>query len=315
MGEVLKGKNAVVTGAGRGIGKAVALALAEEGSNVVVCDLGGQVDGTGAESSPADEVVQECKGMGVKAVANYSDVSDFKAAEGIIKSCVDNFGRIDILVNIAGIDKPRMIWNMTEEDWDQALAVHLKGTFNLSRHACVLMREQRYGRIINTISDAWMGTIGHVNYGAAKAGIGGLTYATAREMGVYGVTCNAFAPFAATRMVLSDGVKDGMKKRLEKGLITQERYDEMLNMATAEYVPPVIIYLASDAAANVNGCIFGCGGGKVTYWTPATETRGIFKDYETMGKWTQEELIKLVPKNLLVNYVNPAPAQPEKKAA
>src|SRR4030042_2185419 len=129
MDKRLKGRNGVVSGAGRGVGRAVALALAEEGANVVVCDLGGATDGTGTDKSPADEVVAECRKFGVKAVANYGDVSDFKTAEAMVKSCVDNFGRIDILCNIAGIDKPRMIWKMTEQEWDQGVAVHLKGTF------------------------------------------------------------------------------------------------------------------------------------------------------------------------------------------
>jgi len=131
MGRRLKGRSALVTGAGRGIGMAVALALAEEGANIVVCDLGGATDGTGADKTPADEVVTECQKLGVKAVPHYGDVADFRAAEDMIRTCVDNFGRIDILCNIAGIGKPKMIFSMSEDEWDRVIAVHLKGTFNL----------------------------------------------------------------------------------------------------------------------------------------------------------------------------------------
>jgi len=313
MGNRLKGRNALVTGAGRGIGKAIALALAEEGANVVVCDLGGAVDGTGADKSPADEVVAQIKKMGVKAIPNYGDVADFKAAEGMIKACVDNFGRIDILVNVAGIDKPRMIFNMSEEEWDRVLNVHLKGTFNLSRHACVLMRQQKYGRIVNTVSDAFVGTVGHVNYGAAKGGIASLTYAIAREMGRYGVTCNAFIPRAGTRMTLVPEVIEGLKKRLAAGVLSQEKYDELTKIPGPESFAPFIAYLCSEAAGNINSCIFGVSGGRLSYWAPAIETQIVTKDYEKLGRWTWEETEKLMAK-LLKDYKNPAPpAPPEEK--
>jgi NAD(P)-dependent dehydrogenase (short-subunit alcohol dehydrogenase family) len=236
MANRLKGKNAVVTGAGSGIGKAVALGLAAEGANIVVCDLGGGVDGKGSGTTLADETVAECKKLGVHAVPQYGSVADFKAAEAMIKACVENFGRIDILVNVAGIDRARMIWNLSEEDWDVVIAVHLKGTFNTIRHAAPLMREQKYGRIVNTISEAFVGTVGHVNYGAAKGGIASLTYAVAWELGRYGVTCNAICPRAATRMTMGPDVLAGYKKRVESGLWTKEKYDEVTHVATADYL-------------------------------------------------------------------------------
>jgi len=307
----LKGRNAVVTGAGRGIGKAIALALAEEGASVVACDLGGAVDGAGADKSAADEVVEECQRFGVKAVANYGDVSDFKAAEEMVKACVDNFGRIDILCNIAGIDKPRMIWNMSEEEWDKVIAVHLKGTFNLSRHACVLMRQQRYGRIVNCTSEAFVGTIGHVNYGAAKGGITSLTYATAWEMGRYGVTCNAICPRAATRMTLGPDVIAGYKKRVETGLWTQEKYEEAIRVPSSEYLAVIATYLCSDAASHINGCIFGTAGSLFSYWPPAREAVIFARDWEKEGRWTWEEMEKCMP-TLLKGYVNPAPPEEQK---
>jgi NAD(P)-dependent dehydrogenase (short-subunit alcohol dehydrogenase family) len=313
MGDRLKGKNAVVTGAGRGIGRDVALALAAEGANVVVCDIGGAVTGDGADKGPADEVVEELKKLGVKAVTNYGDVSNWNDSETMINTCVENFGSIDILCNIAGIDRPKMIFNMEELDWDRVLNVHLKGTFNLSRHACALMRQQRYGRIINTSSDAFAGTVGHVNYGAAKSGIVGLTYAIAREMGRYGVTCNAFIPRAATRMILSDEVKAGLWKRVEKGIMTKEKYDALTKIPGADYFASLIVYLASDAAAHVNGQLFGGAGGRLSYWATPSESKVIVKDYEKEGPWTFEEIQKHMDSTLLIGYVNPAPAEPEKK--
>ncbi|MFQ5827378.1 MAG: SDR family NAD(P)-dependent oxidoreductase [Dehalococcoidia bacterium] len=309
MGDRLKGRNAVVTGAGRGIGREIALALAREGAKVVVNDLGGTVAGTEGTATPADEVVAEIKKLGVDAVANYESVADFAAAERMIRACVDNFGRIDILVNVAGILRDRMLFNMSEEEWDAVLAVHLKGTFNTTRHASRLMREQRYGRIINTTSDAWRGTVGHANYGAAKGGIVSFSYAVAREMGRYGVTCNVICPMAATRMTLSDEVKEGFKKRLEAGLVTQERYDEIMSIPPPEFVPPIAVYLATDHAADINGAVLGCGGGRVALYSEPIEIRGIYKDHQKEGPWSLDELISLVPKTLLVGYANPAPAE------
>ncbi len=311
MGDGLKGRNAVVTGAGRGIGREIALALGREGANVLVNDLGASITGTEAAATPADEVVAEIKKMGVSAAANYESVTDFDAAERIIKACVDNFGRIDILVNVAGILRDRMLFNMSEEEWDAVIAVHLKGTFNTTRHASRLMREQKWGRIINTTSDAWRGTVGHANYGAAKGGIVSFSYAVAREMGRYGVTCNVICPIAATRMTLSDEVKEGFKKRLDAGLVTKERYDEIMSIPPPEFVPPVAVYLASDHAVDINGAVLGCGGGRVALYSEPVEIRGIYKDHQKDGPWTMDELKDLVPKTLLTGYVNPAPAAAE----
>jgi 3-oxoacyl-[acyl-carrier protein] reductase len=314
MGNKLKGKNAVVTGAGRGIGKAIAVALAEEGANVVVCDLGVAVDGSGTDKTPADEVVQECQKFGAKAVAQYGDVSRFKDAEAMVKACVDNFGRIDILCNIAGIDKPRMIWNMSEEEWDQVVGVHLKGTFNLMRHAAPLMREQKYGRIINCVSEAFIGGPSHLNYAAAKGGIATLTYGGARELGRFGVTCNAICPRAWTRMTADDKVIEGIKKRIAAGLMAKDQLDRMMNeLADPSYFATFVAYLASDRAANVNGQIFFVSGIEVGHWSqPVIETK-VTRDWKKQGRWTFEEIEKLVPEKLLVGYVNPAPPQPDEK--
>lgn len=311
MGDRLRGRNAVVTGAGRGIGKAVALALAEEGANIVVCDLGGSMDGSGADASPADATVEECRRLGVKAVPHYGDVSSFAAAEDMLRTCVNSFGRIDILCNIAGILRPRMIFNMTEDEWDKVLAVHLKGTWNLCRHACVEMKQQRYGRIINCTSEAYAGTVGHSNYAAAKGGIVSLTYDIAREMGRYGVTCNAFAPRARTRLSVGDAQDAGLQKRIEAGLISEERLKGMDETrkegADPEYFAPFIAYLASDAATDINGCVFVTSRATIGIWNHPQIVRKLTRDWEIDEKWSIDEIEKLVPQELLVDYVNPAP--------
>lgn len=308
----LTGKAAIVTGAGRGIGKEIALALAAEGASVVVVDPGVARDGSGTDLAPADEVVNEIKSKGGTAIPDHRSVADFTAAEAIIQNCVDTFGKVDILVNCAGVLRERMIWNMTEDDWDTVLTVHLKGTFNMCRHACGRMREQRYGRIINFASDAWRGTVGQCNYGSAKGGIVSLTRAIAREMGRYGATANAVCPVAATRMTLDEGVKAGLKKRLEAGLITQDYYNMIMAMPGPEYVTPMTVYLATDAAANINGQVFHAEKGRVAIYSEPVEVRAIYKTVED-GMFRLDELEDAVPRTLLTGYVNPAPAQETKE--
>ena len=240
---LLEGKVAVVTGSGRGVGRGIALALAREGAKVVINDVGCAVDGRGTDDDPAAQVVKEIKALGSDAAPNYDSVADFKAAENIIKSAVDKFGRIDILVNNAGIVRDRLIAKMTEEDFDAVLGVHLKGTFNCGRHAIPIMREQGYGRIINITSSAGLrGNFGQSNYGAAKAGIMGLTLVWAIELGKYNITANAMAPSGMTRMV---GTIPGMEGKPPPPEMNPE-----LN-------GPLVAFLGSDKAAHVNGQIFG----------------------------------------------------------
>ncbi len=312
MGTKLKGRNAVVTGAGRGIGQAVSLALAAEGASVVVVDPGVGRGGEGSDLTPADETVAEIKKAGGNAIASHESVTDFAAAEGIIKSCVDNFGRIDIMVNCAGVLRERMVFNMTEDEWDTVINVHLKGTFNMCRHASSMMKGQKYGRIINTTSDAWRGTVGQCNYSAAKGGIVSLTRSLARELGKYGITSNCIAPNAATRMTLTEEVKAGWWKRVEQGIWTKEKYEESINMPGPEFVAPVVAYLATEDAANINGQVFGCGGGRMALFSEPLEVRGLYKNYAEEGAWTLDELISLVPGTLLVGYINPAPPEAPK---
>jgi NAD(P)-dependent dehydrogenase (short-subunit alcohol dehydrogenase family) len=240
---LLEGKVAVVTGAGRGIGRGIAIALAREGAKVVINDVGCAVDGRGGEEDPAAQVVKEIKAVGSEGVPNYDSVSDFNGAANIIKTAVDSFGRIDILVNNAGIVRDRSISNMTEEEFDAVIAVHLKGTFNCGRHAIPIMREQGFGRIINITSSAGLrGNFGQSNYGAAKAGIMGLTLVWAIELETKGITVNAMAPSGMTRMT---GTIPGVDK------------DNPPPEMNPELNGPLIAFLASDKAAHVNGQIFG----------------------------------------------------------
>jgi NAD(P)-dependent dehydrogenase (short-subunit alcohol dehydrogenase family) len=196
-----------------------------------------------------------------------------------------------------------MIWNMTEEEWDLSLDSYLKGTFNTCRFACALMREQKWGRIINTTSTAWLGTVGHCNYGAAKAGVVGLTRSVAREIGRYGVTCNAYAPTAFTRFSSSEEIQAGFKKRYESGLMTKERFEELTNLPSPETVAPFIIYLCTDAAADINGQVFDVTGNNIAIYSEPVKKKTITKE---TGTWTMDELMKQMPQ-LLEGYKNPAP--------
>ena len=304
MGDRLKDRVAVVTGSGQGIGKAIAIALAREGARVVTNNRR-----PGTEGGDAETTAREIRDMGGQAVPFFGSVSEFDMAQKLVQTAVDSFGRLDILVNNAGADAPRMVWNMTEEDWDRCVDSFLKGSFNCTRFACGLMREQRWGRIINTTSTAWLGTVGHCNYGAAKAGLVGLTRAVAREMGRYGVTCNAYAPTAATRFTLSDEIVAGFKKRYEAGLMTKERYEELTSPPSPETVTPLIVYLCTDEAADINGQVFDVTGGNIAIYSEPLKKKSIVKPE---GLWTVEELIDQVPRILLEGYQNPAPPQPAK---
>jgi NAD(P)-dependent dehydrogenase (short-subunit alcohol dehydrogenase family) len=294
----LTGKVALVTGSGQGIGKAIALELARHGAKVVTNSRKPGTKGGDAESTAYE--IMDARGQ---AVAFYGDVSNFQSAGKLVQTAVDRFGRLDIVVNNAGADAPHMIWNMTEEEWDLSIDSYLKGTFNTCRHACGLMREQKWGRIVNTTSTAWLGTVGHCNYGAAKAGVVGLTRSIAREMGRYGVTCNAYAPTASTRFSASDEIQAGFKKRYEAGLMTKERFEELTNLPSPETIGPFIIYLCTDAAADINGQVFDVTGGNIALYSEPVKKKTISKD---AGIWTVDELTRQVP-GLLEGYKNPAP--------
>ena len=195
MAGLVQDKVAIVTGAGRGIGRGVAKLLAAEGASVVVVDPGASVDGSGADRSPAGLVAREITDAGGSAVPCYESVVTMEGGENIVRTAVENFGTLDIVVTCAGILRDRMVFNLTEQEWDDVIAVHLKGTFTVVKHACILFRQQRSGRIVTFSSTSGLyGNSGQANYGAAKDGIAGLTRVVARDMGRYGVTANAISP-------------------------------------------------------------------------------------------------------------------------
>ena len=316
MGERLKGKVAVITGAGRGIGRAHALAFAAEGAKVVVNDLGGAADGTGADKSPADEVVAEIKKMGGEAVANYDTVATMEGGERIIKAAIDNFGRLDILVNNAGVLRDRMVFNMTEEEWDTVLDVHLKGHFCCTKHACIIFRQQRSGRIINTSSVAGLGNMGQANYSAAKEGIVGFTRTVARDMGRYGVTCNVIRPRAATRLTMTPELAAAWEKRAASGMggvgsggTEVGAVIPGLGAMAPEAISPLVVFLCTDEAANINGCTFVVAGGEIHLMDDPTIIKTIYKS----GRWTVDELCARVPATLAAGLTNPSPPQAPKE--
>jgi NAD(P)-dependent dehydrogenase (short-subunit alcohol dehydrogenase family) len=272
---VLDGKVAIVTGAGRGIGRAEAMLLAAEGAKVVVNDLGVELDGSGRDQSVAQTVVDEIRKAGGDGAANQESVADHAAAERIIEQAIKTFGRLDIVVNNAGITRDKMVYNMEEAMFDAVVAVHLKGTFNMGKWACRYFREKgEGGRIINTTSAAGLvGNVGQTNYGAAKAGIAAMTLIWAREMGKYHVTVNAIAPAARTRMTMA-----------AFGDLTPEagEFDAM----APENVAPLVAYLASDAAAEVTGQVIGVSAGDIEIFEPWKPDKSISKE----GRWTVAEL-------------------------
>jgi NAD(P)-dependent dehydrogenase (short-subunit alcohol dehydrogenase family) len=249
----MEGRVAIVTGAGRGIGREHALSLAHQGAKVVVNDLGGNIDGSGGDLSPAEQVVQEIEAFGGEAVANGDNVASWEGAQRLINTAVETFGDLHALVNNAGILRDRVLINMTEEEWDAVIAVHLKGTFAPSRWAATYWREQSKagkpvdGRIINTTSVSGIyGNPGQTNYGAAKAGIAAFTNIAALELSRYGVTVNAVAPVALTRMT--------------EGLGPAPETDEEREMRSPRWIAPIVTWLASAESKDVSGRVFEASG-------------------------------------------------------
>jgi NAD(P)-dependent dehydrogenase (short-subunit alcohol dehydrogenase family) len=310
----LEGKVVAVTGGGRGIGRGVSMLAAREGARVVVCDAGVAVDGSGADAGPAQDVVREIKGEGGTAVANTSNIATMEGGESVVKTALDSFGRLDAVVNVAGILRDRMVFNMTEEEWDAVIAVHLKGHFSTIKPASILFRQQRSGRIIGFSSvSGLIGSSGQANYGAAKAGIAGLIRVVARDLGRYGVTCNGISPGASTRMTATvpDTARDRRAAAGIQGAGMAQAPNPALSMREPEYVAPMTVFLLTDAAWNINGQIFNVNGGTVALLNHPTPLRTIWKP----GMWTLEELNQFVPSQLMSGIANPAPPPPDLQVA
>ena len=282
---LLDGKVAIVTGAGRGIGRTEALLLAEHGARVLVNDLGGEWDGSGSDQRPAQLVVDEISAAGGEGAANYDDVADFAGAERMVNEAIDRWGSLDILVNNAGILRDRMIFNMGEADWDAVMRVHLKGHFAPTRHACAYWRERSKatgkpagGRIICTSSTSGLlGNAGQSNYGAAKAGIAAFAQIVSMEMARYGVTANAIAPAARTR--------------LTEATFGEIKAEGSFDTWAPENIAPVVAFLATDQAAGITGQVFYIGGGTLQLY----QSWGALSELKKNDRWTVEELIQRVP--------------------
>jgi NAD(P)-dependent dehydrogenase (short-subunit alcohol dehydrogenase family) len=268
----LEGRVAIVTGAGRGIGASLARIMAAEGCAVVVNDLGVAVDGEGGDRSPARQVVDGIVGVGGTAVANFDDVADHATAEKIVQCALDEFGRLDVVVNVAGILRDRMLFNMSEEEWDSVVRVHLKGTFNTSKFAAIHWRKAREGnyRLINFTSGSGLfGAPGQPNYAAAKLGIVGLTYSCANALGPYGVTANAIAPGAATRMTAT--IPQGRRRAAPVRDDDPER--------SPDNIAPPVVYLASTESDWLNGRVIGANGYRISLYSNPEVIREVSTDH------------------------------------
>jgi NAD(P)-dependent dehydrogenase (short-subunit alcohol dehydrogenase family) len=302
VANALEGKVAIITGAGRGIGQSCAVLLGQEGARVIVNDYGVDVDGRTPRSDPADETVQRIRDRGGEAAANYDSVATMEGGERMVKQALDTWGRLDAIIHVAGILRDRMIFNMSEEEWDSVIAVHLKGFFAISKPASIVFRQQRSGRIIGFSSGSGLrGNSGQANYGAAKAGIAGFVRVVSRDLGRYGVTVNGISPSADTRMTQSvpDSAREARAARGIAGATLAPR-----PAAPPEQIAPMVAYLCSDEAWNINGQIFAVGGGNVSLlYHPIPPFRTIFKEQQ----WTVDDLRRQVPQQLMAGLENPAP--------
>ncbi len=285
---ICDGRIVVITGAGRGIGREHALEFASQGAKIVVNDLGAEVDGTGNSADPAGEVVDEIRGMGGEAVANGEDVSDYEAADRLIQTALKTFGGLDVLVNNAGILRDRMLVNMTIEEWDAVIRVHLRGTFAPTRHAAEYWRnrskagESNDARIINTTSPSGIyGNVGQTNYGAAKAGIASMTIIAAMELGRYGVTVNAIAPAALTRMT----------ENLGMGAARATRQPHEFDAHDPGNIAPLVVWLGSSESAAITGRVFNVQGGNISVAEGWVAGPGASKG----DRWDPAELGGVVP--------------------
>ena len=300
MSGICEGRVVIITGAGRGIGRGHALEFASQGAKVVVNDLGGGVDGSGAAAGPAEDVVAEIRAMGAEAVANTDDIADAAGARNLIQTAIDHFGRLDVLVNNAGTLRDRVLANMAEDEWDAVMRVHLKGTYAPSHVAAQYWRDQTKagekvdGRIISTSSGSGLfGNPGQANYAAAKAGIVGFTLVAAKELARYGVTCNAIAPAARTRMTEPLG-------------LGVERDKDLYHWTDPENIAPLVTWLGSAESAGITGRVFEVMGGRIGVIEGFH--RGPFVQQD--DRWDPAQLGAVVP-DLVARAAAPEPVMPE----
>jgi NAD(P)-dependent dehydrogenase (short-subunit alcohol dehydrogenase family) len=266
-----------------------------------------------SKGGTAEETARIIKEAGGEAIPIYGNVGQMDVCEKVIKTAIDTWGTVDIVVNNAGFNRDRMIWNMSEEEWDAVIDVILKGTFGCTRFAAAHMREKRKGRIINITSAAGIdGNGGQPNYSAAKGGIVGFTKSCALALGRYGITVNALSPQADTRIWRTVTPERAREMGVVRGLVTAEEVatipDEEVYtriFGAAEDIAPIVVYLASDQAANINGQVFFASGGRLSLYAPATQTKTIYKK----GRWTFEELASVMPASLAAGLVNPVPPE------
>jgi len=303
MGDRLKGKVAVVTGSGQGIGRAIAVEMAGEGAKVITNNRK-----PGTEGGDAQTTADAIKSMGGEAVPVFGDVSNPADARRIVNAAIENFGRIDIMVNNAGIVRDRMIWKMSDEEWDSVIKVHLYGCFYCTREAASLMREQRSGRIINISSRVAFGTVGQANYSAAKGGINALSQSAARDLGRYGITVNIIFPAADTRIMRTPDVLASKEKRTRAGVQAASGAGTgMSDLPDAVDVGRLCTWVASDEAANVNGQMIFSWGRELTLYSQSAKAKSMFTRAE---HWTVDDISEMFPRTLGEGLINPAPPQP-----
>lgn len=312
MGNRLEGRVAIITGAGRGIGRGLAILMAEEGASVVVNDLGGSVDGSGTSATPAEQVVKEIRDAGGTAVASPDSVAEYDSAGKIIQTAIDNYGRLDILCHVAGILRDRMVFNMTEEEFDGVMQVHLYGAFNTVRQSIPHMIKQGYGRIALFSSGSGLGSSGQTNYSAAKEGMVGMARALAKELAPHGITINAIYPGAATRM--TETIPESTQQMRQQARTPAPAQTGMASQGAPIQGPPEArdpennapkaLYLCSEPGGAITGQVIGSSGWPMTLYSPRHVTRSIHKN----GRWTLCELDDLIPISLAAGLTNPMPA-------
>jgi NAD(P)-dependent dehydrogenase (short-subunit alcohol dehydrogenase family) len=293
--------------------------MADDGASVVVNDLGGAVDGAGTSSAPAEQVAQGIRDKGGTAVANFDSVSEYESAGGIVQSAIDNFGRLDAVCHVAGILRDRMVFNMTETEWDGVLSVHLDGAFNMVRHATPHMIRQKYGRIVLFSSGSGLGASGQINYSAAKEGMVGFARSLAKELGPYGITVNAVYPGGATRMTetVPQSTRD-LRGQQRTAQAAPSAPTMQAQGAPIEGPPeardpannaPKVVHLCSEAGGDITGQVIGTSGWQMTLYSPRHVTKSIHKS----GRWTLDELDQLIPISLAAGLTNPVPPAPPRE--